>query len=241
MKENFNTVIMFNAYGVNELNEIEDFDKFFEFLQEKYTKEEIVDFIYEVVDNSDESDPKFFQFYKSIPTNISDTVNDEMNITGVVEKIRAGDIQSAVKEIDKGSFEIIKRTKQLIGTYNVRISLFEKGLKMLEPYDENIFQKFKIELKNNKGKKEYENADVLFQKSTLEEQLEYFETEIRNSKSELEEWKNEIKKVISELMTVKVVDDMIKIEEDNELVDLLLERRQILSKAKKLFNKIVKN
>jgi len=240
MKENFNTVIMFNAYGVSDLNEIENFDNFFKFLKDRYTKEEIVNFVYEMVDNvGDETDPKFLDFYQSIPKDIIDTVNDEMEITDVVEKIRSGDVQSAMVEIDKGSFDLIKRTKDLIFKYNVRVSLFEKSLKMLEPYNEKDYQLFRTEIEKNRGKEKYKNSKVLFSKPTLGEQIKFFDIEIKSAKSESIEWESQLKKVIGELMTIDVIDNLIKIEEDSELIDLLLERRQDLLKVKNLYNKII--
>jgi len=227
MKNNFNTICIFKAYGVENLDEIQDFDEFFGFLKEKYTNKEIVEFIYEIVDNNDdEPDENFLKFYTSIPEDIDRELNEDMGLTESIQNIREGNFLPVLEEIEKNTIELVKRGKSLISKQEITLSLFEKGLEMLNPYDEKDYQRLKTEMKKNFGKEQYKNAEVLFQKDTLKEQKKYFKTEIKRLKSENVEWRSEIIKVFKTIMTVECIDELIKVEDDNEFVDLLLEQRQ---------------
>lgn len=222
---NFNTICIFKAYGVENLSEIQDFDKFFIFLKEKYTNKEIIDFIYELLDNLNEEDPFLLKFYKRIPEDIDREMNDDMGLTEVVKNIRSGNILPVLEEMEKSTIDIVQRGKSLIEKQMNQISLFEKGMEMLNSYEEEHYQQLKAEIKKKTDDK-WKTAEMLFQKPTLVEQKEHFKTEIELLKLDVEEWRGEIIKIFQSIITVKCIDELIKIENDGEFIDLLLEQRQ---------------
>jgi len=234
-----NTTFIFNAYGVSGLSEITDFPKFFDFLKEKYDTDDILNFIYELVDTN-EVNSSFLKFYNNIPKDIRDKMNDDMDITETVNNINDGHIGLVMKEMEKQTVFLITKIKEFISKYKVKLSLYEKGQQMLDSYDEEDFQKLKKEIEKSDKKEILDGAKVLFQKPNLKLQIEYFKVETNSVKEEVVRWENEIKRVIDGVMSVECIDELIKIETDAELIDILLEKRQKLKKVKTLFDKIMK-
>jgi len=235
-----NTTIIFNAYGVSELSEIKDFPKFFDFLKKNYNIDNILNFIYELVDDNHQIDSNLLNFYNNIPTDIRNKMNNDMGMIETIKNIEDDNFDIVMKELENQTVGVVIKIKKFISKIKIKLSLYEKGQQMLNSYDEENFQNLKKEIEKNDKKEVIEGAKILFQKSNLKLQIKYFKVEVKSLKDEIAHWENQIEKSINDAMTVECVDKLLKLEDDENLINILLEKRQKLKKIKSLFDKIIK-